>query len=61
MWLAGIDEAGRGCLCGSLFVAGVIGKAHIIKSFGARIVRNSHLSGVRFSMRRCVRREKGAI
>ena len=36
MWLAGIDEAGRGCLCGSLFVAGVIGKAHIIKSFGAK-------------------------
>lgn len=36
MWVAGIDEAGRGCLCGSLFVAGVIGKAHIIESFGAK-------------------------
>ncbi len=34
--MAGIDEAGRGCLCGSLFVAGVIGKAHIIESFGAK-------------------------
>ncbi|MCH5314175.1 MAG: ribonuclease HII [Helicobacter sp.] len=32
MWVAGIDEAGRGCLCGSLFVAGVIGEAHIIHS-----------------------------
>ncbi len=36
MWLAGIDEAGRGCLCGSLFISGVVGRDSIISSFGAK-------------------------
>ncbi|TLD96613.1 ribonuclease HII [Helicobacter jaachi] len=36
MWVAGIDEAGRGCICGGLFVAGVIGKAEVIATFGAK-------------------------
>lgn len=35
-WVAGIDEAGRGCLCGSLFVAGVIGQRHILTTFNAK-------------------------
>lgn len=36
MWQAGIDEAGRGCLCGGLFVAGVIGEEHTISNFRAK-------------------------
>ncbi|WP_258864718.1 ribonuclease HII [Helicobacter cinaedi] len=36
MWVAGIDEAGRGCICGALFVAGVIGEEHKLACFGAK-------------------------
>ncbi|TLD93977.1 ribonuclease HII [Helicobacter magdeburgensis] len=36
MWVAGIDEAGRGCICGALFVAGVIGREENIAHFGAK-------------------------
>lgn len=36
MWVAGIDEAGRGCICGALFVAGVIGREESIAHFGAK-------------------------
>ena len=36
MWVAGIDEAGRGCICGALFVAGVIGEEYKLACFGAK-------------------------
>lgn len=36
MWIAGIDEAGRGCICGALFVAGVVGREENIAHFGAK-------------------------
>ena len=36
MWIAGIDEAGRGCICGALFVAGVVGREENIIQFGAK-------------------------
>lgn len=36
MWVAGIDEAGRGCICGALFIAGVIGREENITHFGAK-------------------------
>lgn len=36
MWIAGIDEAGRGCICGGLFVAGVVGLESSIKTIGAK-------------------------
>lgn len=36
MWVCGIDEAGRGCLCGGLFVAGVIGRVQMLNTFGAK-------------------------
>lgn len=36
MIIAGIDEAGRGCLCGALFIAGVIGEESLLLSFGAK-------------------------
>lgn len=32
----GIDEAGRGCLCGGLFIAGLMGETKYLQSLGAR-------------------------
>lgn len=36
MWVAGIDEAGRGCICGALCVASVIGDERELAGFGAK-------------------------
>lgn len=36
MWVAGIDEAGRGCICGGLFIAGIIANEQVIAQFGAK-------------------------
>lgn len=36
MYVGGIDEAGRGCLCGGLFLAGVAGDEKVLRGFGAR-------------------------
>ncbi|MCX2716569.1 ribonuclease HII [Helicobacter sp. MIT 21-1697] len=36
MWIAGIDEAGRGCVCGGLFIAGIIADEQSITQFGAK-------------------------
>lgn len=34
--VCGIDEAGRGCLCGSLFVCGVLGEENMLSSLGIK-------------------------
>ncbi len=34
--ICGIDEAGRGCLCASLFVCGVLGEENTLKNLGIK-------------------------
>lgn len=36
MIIGGIDEAGRGCICGGLFVAGVVGDEEFLKTFNPK-------------------------
>ncbi|TLD81955.1 ribonuclease HII [Helicobacter sp. MIT 05-5293] len=36
MIIGGIDEAGRGCICGGLFVAGVVGDEEFLRTFNPK-------------------------